>query len=327
MKALVITGAGGPEVLQLREVPRPTPGAWEVAVRVHAAALNRADLLQLRGAYPAPVGAVQDVPGLEYAGEVVAVGAHVTRFRVGDRVMGLVGGGAFAEFLTTHEREAVRIPGALAFEHAAAIPEAFVTAYDALVLQGGLRSGEAVLIHAAASGVGTAAVQIVRAHGAVPIGTARTAAKLDRLGRELGLEHRIVVGADARFAEAVKALTGGGAHLALELVGGAYLPETVAAMAPRGRILLVGLSAGAKAEIDLRQLLNRRVQLIGTVLRSRPAEEKIAAAQALERHLVPLFETHALRPVIDSVFRFDEAAQAFARLSDNRSIGKIVLRW
>lgn len=334
MRALTFDQPGGPEVLALTDVPEPAPGLWDLQVRVRAVALNRADLLQLRGLYPPPVGAPEKIPGLEYAGEVEAVGAHVTRFKTGDRVMGLVGGGAFAEVLVTHEREAVRIPERLSFEEGAAIPEAFITAYDALIVQGGLRAGEVALIHAAASGVGTAALQVALVHGALPIGTARTPAKRARLAREFPNALVLDPGFDSassdapRFAEQVKSRTGGsGADVALELVGGNYLPETIAAMARQGRVLLVGLLAGAKAELELRAVLTRRLSLIGTVLRSRPAEEKMTAALTLERHLVPLFERGLLRPIVDATFDMKDAARALTRLVDNASYGKILLRW
>lgn len=328
MKAVVITEPGGPEVLALRDVADPVPGPWDLRVRVRASALNRADVLQARGLYPAPPGVPDDIPGLEYAGEVDAVGAHVTRHRAGDRVMGLVGGGAFAEYVIVHEREAIPLPGGASFEDAAAIPEAFITAWDALVPQGGLRSGEAVLIHAVASGVGTAALQIVQALGARAIGTARTQEKLDRVRREFSLSDALLVKEDGLFADAVQGATGGrGANLALELVGGSYLPQTLEAMAPRGRIVLVGLLAGAAAKLDLRRLLSRRIALMGTVLRSRPLEEKIDAAQAAERHLVPLFEGGQLRPVVDEVMSFADAPRAFERMLQNATFGKIVLRW
>lgn len=328
MKALVITGTGGPEVLSLQEVPNVQPGDWDVEVRVRATAINRADLIQLRGHYPAPVGVPSDIPGLEYAGEVISIGAHVRSFKPGDRVMGLVGGGAFAERLTVHEREVLRIPEGASFEDAAAIPEAFITAYDALVLQGELRSGELVLIHAAASGVGTAAIQLVHALGATAIGTARSRDKLQRLEGELGLRHAVHVDDPPRFADTVRKLAGDrGVDVALELVGGAYLPETLAAMAPRGRVMLVGLLAGAKAELDLRTVLTRRLRVTGTVLRSRALEEKIAVAQAANRHLIPLFEAKKLRPIIDDVVPMADARRGFEAVASNKTFGKIVLRW
>jgi NADPH:quinone reductase len=328
MKALVMMGTGGPEVLALQDVADPRPGRAEVVVRVHATALNRADLLQLRGLYPAPPGAPADIPGLEYAGEVLETGDLVDGLRPGDRVMGIVGGGAFAERVVVHERETVRIPSNLSFEQAAAIPEAFITAHDALVLQGGFRSGESVLIHACASGVGTAGVQVIHALGGRTIGTARTEEKLQRVQRELRLDVATPCPDGPTFKEAVRTATGGrGAALALELVGGDYVPETIASLALRGRVVLVGLMAGNKVTADLGRILTQRITLIGTVLRSRPLEEKIAAARALEAQLVPLFERDALRPVIDSVLPMDQVKDAFDRLASNATFGKVVLRW
>lgn len=328
MRAVRIEGRGGPEVLQLGEVAEPPCGPEEVLVRVRASAVNRADLLQCKGLYPAPWGVPSDIPGLELAGEVVAAGPRVTRHQVGDRVMGLLGGGAWAELAALHEREAVALPPGASFEKAAAIPEAFCTAFDALVLQGGLRSGEQVLIHAVGSGVGTAACQLASALGATAIGTSRSQAKLSRCG-ELGLSHSILIDEEPpRFAERVRRETQGrGADLALELAGGRYLGETLAAMAPLGRVMLVGLLAGGRAELDLATLLTRRLRLQGTVLRSRPLEEKIALAQAFERQILPLFARGQLAPVIDSVLPMEMAQQALVRLASNQSFGKIVLSW
>ena len=328
MLALRITRPGGPEVLDLEERPAPLPGPSDLLVRVRATALNRADLLQLRGGYPAPPGVPADVPGLEYAGEVLAIGPLVRRFKVGDRVMGLVGGGAFAEQLVTHEREALPVPENLDFTQAAALPEAYLTAFDALVLQGGLRLGETVLIHAVASGVGSAAVQLCRALGARVLGTGRNAEKLSRASA-WGVEKTVLCDTSPpRFADTVREATGGrGVDLALDLVGGDYLPETLRAMAPQGRILLVGLVAGRQASVELDVLLTRRLRLTGTVLRSRPPEEKMALAQAAERHLLPLFRSGALTPIIDAVYPLREAREALSRMARNETVGKLVLRW
>ena len=322
------TGAGGPEVLSLEERPDLIPGPSELLVRVRATALNRADLLQLRGNYAPPPDVPPDVPGLEYAGEVLAVGPRVRRFRPGDRVMGLVGGGAWAEQLTVHEREALPIPEGMDFPDAAALPEVYLTAFDALVLQGGLRPGETVLIHAVASGVGSAAALLCRAMGVRVVGTGRNAAKLER-AREWGVEHTVLAdGTPPRFAEAVRQATGGrGVDLALDLVGGDYLPETLEALAPQGRVMLVGLVAGSRTQVNLGILLMKRLRLTGTVLRSRPLEEKIALAQAAERHLLPLFRSGALKPVIDAVVPMRDIRDALTRMAGNETVGKIVLRW
>jgi len=329
MKAVRITKPGGPEVLQIEEVPDPVPGPSDIRVKVHATALNRADLLQAQGNYPAPPDAPQDIPGLEYAGEVLAVGPKARRFKVGDRVMGLVGGGGFAEQLVTHEREALSLPANIDFAHAAAIPEAFITAFDALVLQGGLRPSEHVLIHAAASGVGTAALQLVKAYGAHPIATGRSADKLARCRTEFGLEHALTVANPPAFAKEVRSLSGGaGVDLVLDLVGGAWLNETVASLAPKGRLMLVGLLAGRSVEsLDLNAVLSRRIRLTGTVLRSRPLEEKISVAREFERQVLPLFAQGRIKPVVDAFFPVTQVRQACERMAQNATFGKVVLQW
>ncbi len=329
MKAIRIAEQGGPEALQIQDVDNPTPGPNDVVVDVKATALNRADLLQCLGMYPAPPGVPADIPGLEYAGAISAVGSKATRWRTGDRVMGIVGGGAFAEKVVVHERECLPLPEKMEFVDAAAVPEAFFTAFDALVLQGDLRPGESALVHAVASGVGTAAVQVALALGALVLGTSRSQKKLDRCAKELHLPHPILCDSEPpRFEKQVKKLTGGfGADLALELVGGDYFPETLASLANRARVLVVGLLAGAEVNLNLRVLLSKRIQVIGTVLRSRPIEEKIALARMFERQMLPLFRAGRLRPIVDSVFPAREVQQAFARMTTNESFGKVVLQW
>ncbi|MCP3137499.1 NAD(P)H-quinone oxidoreductase [Pyxidicoccus xibeiensis] len=328
MKVQRITQPGGPEVLALEERPEPEPGPGELRVRVRASALNRADLLQIRGFYPPPQDVPADVPGLEYAGEVEAVGPRTRRFKVGDRVMGLVGGGAWAESLITHEREALPMPEGMSFTDAAALPEAYLTAYDALVLQGELRPGETVLIHAVASGVGSAAAQLCSASGARVVGTGRSAAKLARAS-EWGVARTVLCDSSPpAFADAVRAETGGrGADLCLDLVGGDYVPETLNALAPRGRVILVGLVAGTSTELNLGTVLVKRLRVTGTVLRSRPLEEKIALSQSAERHLLPLFLSGALKPVVDAVVPMSQLRQALERMERNDSVGKLVVRW
>ncbi|MFO0757451.1 MAG: NAD(P)H-quinone oxidoreductase [Byssovorax sp.] len=325
MRAIFIREPGGPEVLTLRDVPSLSPGLGQVRVRVRYAGVNRADLLQRAGFYPAPPGVPADIPGLEYAGEVDAVGPGVTRLAAGDRVFGLVAGGAYAEELVIHEREVVKTPAALTDEQAAAVPEAFVTAYDAMVTQGHLGPGERVLIHAAGSGVGTAAVQIARTLGCFVMGTSRTADKLDRC-KALGMDAGIRVDKGA-FAAEVMRLTGGeGADVVLDLVGGSYAAENLDAAALKARVLLVGLTAGIRGELNLALFLRKRITLIGTVLRARPLEEKILAAQVLEKHLVPWLSAGTIKPVIDQVFPFEEAAAAHAHVAADRSFGKVLLR-
>jgi putative PIG3 family NAD(P)H quinone oxidoreductase len=324
MRAIVIREPGGPEVLELKEVPTPEPVRGEVRVRIHATAVNRADLLQRMGVYPAPPGSPKDIPGLEIAGEVDAVGENVSELARGDRVFAVVGGGAYAEYVVVPARTLARMPTGMAFTDAAAIPEAYLTAWDAIVAQAGLQSGEVVLVHAAGSGVGTAGFQIAAAVGARAIGTARTAQKLEQ-ARALGLKEGIVV-TGGTFAKEVLARTAGrGADVVLELVGGAYVAEDVACVATKGRIVVVGTMAGTSAELDLRALMGKRAEVRGTMLRSRPLEEKIVAARALERHLVPLFESGALRPVVDRVLPLAKAAEAHQAMASNETFGKIVL--
>ena len=304
------------------ERPRPEPSRGEVRIRVRATAINRADLLQRMGSYPAPADAPPDIPGLEFAGEVEALGPGVERLVVGDRVFGLVGGGAYAEAIVAHERAVARIPDSLSYEQAAAIPEAFITAHDAMVGQAGLRGGETLLVHAVGSGVGTAAVQLGRALGVFVIGTARSAEKLAR-ARELGLGAGVVPDGH-KFADAVR--KHGEPSVILELIGGPYVDEDIRTSAVLGRIVLVGLLAGGRNEIDLGGLLRKRLRVFGTVLRARPLEEKIAAIRSFEAHVVPLVQRGLIAPVIDTVMDLDEAGAAHARMASNAGFGKIVLR-
>ncbi len=328
MRAVCIEQPGSAQGLRLVEVSEPVPGPGEILVDVHATALNRADWLQILGKYPVPPGTPADLPGMEYAGTVHAAGPRTFRFRPGDRVMGLVPGAAFAERLVTHEREAVPVPEPIPLGEAAAIPEAFFTAFDALVLQGRLCAGERVLVHAVASGVGTAAAQVVQAAGATTIGTGRHEAKLERAAALVSFTPLTVARDAPRFAERVLELTGGeGVDLVLDLVGGRYTAESLACLAPRGRMMLVGTVDGVKTELDLRLALGKRAQITGTVLRARPVEEKMALARAVERHVLPLFTRGTYRPVVDRILPVDRVVEAFEHLVADRNVGKIVLRW
>jgi len=322
MRAIAITRPGGPDVLTLVERPRPEPSRGEVRVRVRATAINRADLLQRMGAYPAPADAPPDVPGLEVAGEVDALGPDVERLAIGDRVFGLVGGGGYSEAVVSHERAVAKIPEGMSFEHAAAVPEAFITAHDAIVGQAGLRGGETLLVHAVGSGVGTAAVQLGRALGVHVIGTARTADKLER-AKALGMAAGVVPDGN-KFADAVR--KHGEPSVVLELIGGAYFDEDIRAVGVLGRIVLVGLLAGARSEVDLGGILRKRLRVFGTVLRARLLEEKIAAMRSFEAHVVPLLQRGLIAPVIDTVMDLDAAAAAHARMASNAGFGKIILR-
>jgi putative PIG3 family NAD(P)H quinone oxidoreductase len=325
MRAVRFTGKGGPEVVELAEVPDPEPGRGEVLVQVKAASLNRADLLQRRGLYPPPAGYREDVPGLELAGEVVWCGAGVEAWKPGDRVMAIAAGEGQAELAVAHERMLLRIPQNLSFEEAATLPEAGVTSHDALFTLGGLRPGGTVLVHAAGSGIATMAIQIAHAAGATVIGTSRTPDKLER-AKALGLDHGIVVGTPARFAGEVRGITGGrGVAIVLELVGGAYLTDDLAALAPGGRIVVIGTMGGREGPLDLPLLMRARGAVVGTVLRPRPLEEKIAASQAFARDVLPLVAAGKVKPVVDLVLPAERAREAHERMEKNASFGKIVL--
>lgn len=337
-RAVRILRPGEPEVLALADVDVRAPGPGELLVDVAAAGLNRADLLQRRGRYPAPPDAPPDVPGLEYAGTVTALGApphtgaHGRPFAAGDRVMGLVGGGAMATHLVVPADRVLPVPAGLSLHEAAAVPEAFITAWDALWTQGGLSAGEVALVHGAGSGIGTAAVQLVRARGAVAAGTSRSADKLARCAA-LGLEHALLVApADrehpARFAQALRDCTGGhGADVILDTVGAAYLPENVDALAARGRLVVIGLLGGATGTLPLGPLLARRARVFGSVLRGRPAQEQAALASAFASDVLPLLVHGTLRPVVDEVLPMERVAEAHARMERDATFGKLVLAW
>ncbi len=326
MKAVVNTAAGGPEVLALQDRPRPEPGVGQIRVRVAASALNRADLMQRAGRYPAPPGVSRDVPGLEYAGAVDALGPGTSLWASGARVMGLVGGGAHAEFVCVHEREAMGVPESVSLDQAAAIPEAFLTAYDALVTRLDVRAGERVLVHAVGSGVGTAALQLARVAGAIVIGTSRSPAKLTR-ATEMGLAHAIDA-SDGEWAERVEAAIGINAvHAIVDLVGGDYVGGNLRVLATRGRLVVVGLTAGRSTTVDLGLLLSKRAVVVGTMLRARPLEEKITLAREFAERMVPLFASGALVPVVDRVLPFAEIRAAHELMASDRTFGKVVLRW
>lgn len=322
MRAVTIRAPGGPEVLELREVPEPRVPAFHVGVRVRAVGVNRADLLQRAGHYPAPAGVPADVPGLELVGEIDELGEGATARALGERVYGLVAGGAYAERVVMHEREAVPVPEGLGDVEAAAVPEAFVTALDALTKRARLAVGEQVLVHAAGSGVGTAAVQVAKALGCNVTGTSRTAEKLER-ARELGLDVALHVPSnDALEATLTKAEP---FDVALDLVGGPYLPATLPAMASKGRVVLVGLTGGPFAGVNLATVLTKRLTIVGTVLRSRPLEEKIQAADLLRRTLTPWLGRGKIKPVVERTFAFADAPDAHRLVASNATFGKVLL--
>ncbi len=327
MRAIVIARPGGPEVLELRDVPAPEPGLGRVRVRVAASGVNRADLLQRRGGYPAPPGWPPDIPGLEYAGTVDALGEGVAGWRVGDRVMGLVGGGGYAEQVLADAAEVLPVPDGLSLEAAAALPEAFITAHDALFTQLRLAAGETLLVHAIGSGVGTAALQLAKAAGARVLGTNRSEWKLER-ARELGLDGAIPTGARRDWVEAVLQATGGrGVDAILDLVGGDYLAGNTRVLAPRGRLIIVGLVAGRAAELDMDAVLSKRLAIFGTALRSRPPAEKAETTRAFARAALPLLADGRARPVLDRVYPAAQAAEAHRRMESGANFGKIVLGW
>lgn len=327
MRAVVITKPGGPDVLQVLERPTPVPSRGQLLVRNRASALNRADLLQREGHYPAPPGAPADIPGLEFAGEVAALGDGVAaEWTIGTRVFGITAGGGHAEYLAIDAGCCAPVPERFSWPEAGAIPEAFLTAHDALVTQAHVVSGERVLIHAVGSGVGLAAVQVARAWQAIPFGTARTADKIAR-AREFGLDHGIAVADPEEIVAPLEQWTGGkGVPIVLDLVGGAYVSANICAASPRGRIMCIGTVAGRTATIPVGLVLGKRLSILGTVLRSRSLDEKRTVTAAFARDIVPLLASGALRPTIDSVFDLDDVGEAHQRLAGNATFGKVVLR-
>jgi NADPH:quinone reductase len=326
MRAVIYEGAGGPEVITIGEVPKPEVRPEHIRVRVHAAGLNRADLIQRRGQYAAPSGWPANIPGLEYAGEVEAVRPGVTQWRVGDRVMGLVGGGAQSEFVVVHQDEALPIAAGLSYAEAAAIPEVFLTAYDALVIRGRLQARERVLIHAAGSGLGTAASQIAKHLGATVLGTSRSGDKLAR-----ALVYGLDIGIDTSrtaFREAV----GEPVNVILDVLGGPVLADNLAVLAPRGRLIMLGFLAGGRTDTDLGPILRKRLEVIGTVMRTRGLEERIPLVREFGTRMLPLFEPRfgqpaALRPVLERTYPMTQLADAHRVLEGNATFGKVVVVW
>lgn len=322
MRAVVLHSHGGPEVLTIDEVADPVPGPDEVLVRVAATALNRADLLQRIGLYPDPRGRVPEIPGLEFAGTVVEVGERVTMWLPGDRVMAIEAGGAYAELIATHERQLLAVPTNILLADAAAIPEVFLTAWDALVLQGGLTSGRWALVHAGASGVGTAAIQIAKAIGA-RIAVTCSAAKADvcrGLGADVVLErspHDWLTDANTSVP--------GGFDVVLDVIGGDEVERNLKAVALRGTIVQVGLMGGGQTSVNVGLLLAKRAHWVGTTLRTRPLEEKVSVTRRFAAEVLPLFESGRLVPVIDSRFPFDRIADAHRHMEANANAGKILV--
>ncbi|MFN0096368.1 MAG: NAD(P)H-quinone oxidoreductase [Dehalococcoidia bacterium] len=325
MKAIVISKPGGTDVLEYRDVPDPVHGPEDLLVRVHAAALNRADLLQRTGGYPQPgPKPAFEIPGLEFAGEVVAIGDRVTDFKPGDRVMGLLAGGGQAELAVTHQRLAMRVPQNLSWEEAGSTPEVYITAHDAL-RQCDLVAGESVLVHAAGSGVGVAAIQIAKVIGAsLVLGTAGTAEKIEQakaLGMDGGANYK-----DGDWAPVILEATGGrGVDVLLDVIGADYWDRNLRVLAMRGRMVLVGMMGGASTQANLGALLMKRAQVRGTTLRARPLEEKAAATKAFEKSVMPHIASGRVRVVVDKAFPLSEAGVAHEYLASNANFGKVVL--
>ena len=323
MRAVVLRSHGGPDVLQFEDVASPVIGEQDILVTVAATALNRADLLQRMGFYPNPFPSGPEIPGLEFAGTVAAIGEKVTAWSVGDRVMGITSGGAYAEQLAIHERQAMAVPSGMSLQDAAGIPEVFITAWDALVVQGGLTSGRWAMVHAGASGVGSAAIQICKAIGARIVVTC-SGGKVDAC-RALGADVVVDYGSQDFVAEVAAATGGAGVDVILDVIGGDYVERNIASLAVKGHIIQVGVMAGKPVPFNVGLLLGKRASITGTVLRARPLEEKIAISQRFASEMLPLFATGQLKPVIDSVYAFANIASAHEYMATNGNVGKIVI--
>jgi len=323
MRAWVVEQPGDAHALQQADLPVPVPGPEEVRIAVRAIGINRADIIQRMGHYPPPPGFDPRIPGLEYAGVVEAAGERVQSRAVGDPVMGLLGGGAYAEQIVTHERETLDVPQTLTFTQAAAVPEAFLTAYRAVFLEGGLCPGQWCLVRGATSGVGQAALQLIRTLGARSIATSRQQQRLDALASTIDFDLGLVDG-DNGVAEAVREQTGG-AHVVLDFVGAPVLADNLKALRRDGTQVIVGLMGGAKTDINLGALLMRRQRLIAMTMRSLPLERKIELAGMFNDRLLPLFDAGRLQPAVDRVFAFDAAVAAHQYMESGAHTGKLIL--
>jgi putative PIG3 family NAD(P)H quinone oxidoreductase len=322
MRAIVLESYGEPDVLTLRDVPDPVAGPEEVVVEIVATALNRADLLQRRGFYPGPP-MPHEIPGMELSGRVVEAGERATLWPLGAQVMGIVGGGAYAERIAVHERQLMAVPESVTLADAAAIPEVWITAFDALVAQGGLTSGRTALVHAGGSGVGTAAIQIAKAIGARVIVTA-SAGKVGRctaLGADLAVDYAI----DDFVAAALEFTGGRGVDVVLDVIGGDYVDRNIDAVAVGGRIIQVGVMGGGVTSVNVGKLLPKRAALVGTVLRARPLEEKIAITRRFAAEILPLFDVGSVVPVIDRRFPLEAIVDAHVVMEANENVGKIII--
>jgi NADPH2:quinone reductase len=319
MRCVAFTGVGTNDVVSVESRPDPEPSKLEVLIATEYAAVNPADVLQREGRHPAPAGSPSDIPGLEVAGTVIARGDAVTSVDVGDRVFGLVGGGGLADRVVAHERELTRVPEALDDAAAASVPEAFITAFDAISVQAGLGAGDTLLVNGASGGVGTAAVQLGVALGAVVVANVRSVGRRARIA-ELGAT---ALGAPEVF-EHVREL--GGAHTILELVGAVHMPENLKALAPSGTLVVVAGQPGDVATLALRDLMSRRARVLGTTLRRRPLEQKAWLVQQFARRVVPWLAEQRVAPIIDRVFELSEATAAFDYIRTPGKLGKVLLR-
>jgi NADPH:quinone reductase len=323
MRAAIISRPGGPEVLEIHDVETPEPVGEQVRVRVRASGINRADLLQRAGGYPAPPGSPSNIPGLEFAGEVDAVGSLVRMWKPGQRVMGLAGGGAQAEYILSHEGLLVEIPQKLDFVQAAGIPEVFMTAHDALFTQAGLQIGERVLIHAVGSGVGTAAIQLAHSAGAMTFGTSRTPLKLER-ARELGLDVGL---SDQNFdSEVIRLTNGEGVHVVIDFIGAPYMEQNLLALTMWGRMVFLATMGGVQANVNLGQLMVKRISMRGVTLRTRTLEEKLAVTRRFATSVLPLLASGKVKPIIEHVYPLEKIAEAHRVMGENRNFGKLVVR-
>jgi putative PIG3 family NAD(P)H quinone oxidoreductase len=323
MRAVIVAAPGGTEQLHVEERPDPVAAEGEVVIRVAAAGINRADLLQRMGNYPPPAGA-SEILGLEASGLIASIGGGVSGLAVGDPVMALLEGGGYAELVAARARQVVRVPDNLDLIHAGGVPEVFITAHDALFTRGRLQDGETVLIHGGGGGVGTAAIQLARMHGCRVLVTAGSTAKLARcieLGADAGINY-----ATEDFVARTRELSDGrGADVVLDIMGASYLGRNLEAVATDGRIVVIGMQGGTRADIDLGVMMRRRVALISTALRSRPAAQKAAIVAAFASGVVPALAAGTLQPVIDRVLPFEDAAEAHRLMESSGAIGKIVL--
>lgn len=319
MRCVTFNGVGGNEVVSVESRPEPKPAKFEVLLATEFAAVNPADVLQRDGAHPPPPGSPSDIPGLEVAGTVVALGESVTCFDVGDRVFGLVGGGGLADRVVAHERELARVPDSLDDRAAASAPEAFLTAFDALCAQAGLGPGDTLLVNGASGGVGTAAVQLGVALGAEVVASVRSVERRETVAA-LGAT---ALGAPEAF-ERVRSL--GGADTILELVGAVHMPENLRSLASSGTLIVVAAKPGDEATLPLREIMSRRARIVGTTLRRRPLEQKALLVQQFSRRVVPWLAEQRVKPIVDRVFDLSEVTEAFDYIRSPGKLGKVLLR-